>query len=170
MKMFKILLLVLTLSMMKTSQAYQTSEMEKVDTEVIEVIGKFSKVQLESIAEQARYNYFQTFNKYNDIEKFRVICRARASIGSHIKQMECEPQYLKMKRREYISKVFGMPGQVNLSRYPSESKIAWAVQQDDQDAKAHALDLANKHPELMESMHMMAKAQRAYEIRKELGN
>lgn len=142
-------------------------EQKKVDNdvEVIEVIGKFTAPQLEKIALQAKLDMFETFNKYNTIYEFKVVCEPKAEIGSHIKRQHCEPVYYKNKFTELTRNVF-LDDKIKLGRNPTQSKVIFEVQRKKQQADDHLIALANKHPDLKLQLERYAKAKAAYELKR----
>mmetsp|Transcript_36164 Transcript_36164/g.46895 ORF Transcript_36164/g.46895 Transcript_36164/m.46895 type:complete len:173 (+) Transcript_36164:61-579(+) len=146
-------------------------EQKKPDSnvEVIEIIGKFTAPQLEKIALQAKLDMFETFNKYNTINEFKVICEPRAEIGSHIKRQHCEPMYYKNKYQELTQAIF-VDHKIRLGRNPNQSRVLFAVQKKKQQADDHLIALANKHPDLKLQLERYAKAKTAFELKKHTAN
>lgn len=137
------------------------------EIEIIEVIGSFSAPQLQKIADQARFDFYETFNKYNENKEFKVICRPKAQIGTRIKENYCEPAYFKSKYLDMTQAMF-LQATFRPERLPSYSDIAFAVKAKKKEADAYMVALAAEHPELQKSLERMVKARRVLDIRRSL--
>lgn len=152
-------LILLSLSSLSFAAVEEPNNTAK-NIEVIEVIDKFTKPQLEKIALQAKLDMYETFNTYNTVREYRVICEPTAKIGSQIKRQHCEPVYYTNKFAE-MSAAF-MLGSPKLA--PTQSQVLFAVKQKKKQADSHLLVLANKHPDLKLKLERYAKAKATIEL------
>ena len=147
--------------------AMNTQGTNEQDIEVIEVVGQFSKAQWQRIAESAKVDFYELFNEYNDIEKFRMVCEPTRKLGSHIKSQVCEPIYFKdeMYKQTQIAMAMGSNTGINPNRIASPADAAIYTKETRKEADAHMEKLINMHPDLRKKFKYFAKAKAASELR-----
>jgi hypothetical protein len=147
--------------------AMNTQGTNEQDIEVIEVVGQFSKAQWERIAESAKVDFYELFNQYNDIEKFRMVCRPTNSVFTRIKRQVCEPMYY--KNEVYLQTQTGMAmggaGWINFNMLNTGMEINPVIKKSKKEADAHMEKLINEHPDLRKKFEYFAKAKAASELR-----
>lgn len=137
------------------------------DIEVIEVVGRFSKAQWKQIAESAKVDFYDLYNKFNTIKKFDVECKLTKAIGSNIKRNVCEPVYFKQAfyhETQVAVRSSGRPG-LDLRRLPSAEKMLFLTQQMKEESDAHMEALIEQNPSLRKKFEFYAKAKMASELR-----
>lgn len=135
------------------------------DVEVIEVVAQFSKAQWKSISEHAKVDFYALFNKYNTIDKFKMVCKPTAPIGSKIKRNICEPQYFRTALAEDTQITSLMSGGMSAS---DNQKVVMLTKELKQESDAHMEALINEHPDLRKKFMYYAKAKRLSELRDQM--
>ncbi|CAD5261977.1 conserved exported hypothetical protein [Alteromonas sp. 38] len=132
------------------------------DIETIEVTAKLKLHQLKYAIKQRSYEFFDVFNKYNDVPEFEVICRYRAPKGSKIKRKECESRYIKAKRTQLIGTAMATGG-----RLPDEGLVDIQTRVMRIESQMHLRSLIVDNPELKESYNSLKDAMDRYEKHKD---
>lgn len=157
-----ITLLLLSASAPCFSEANSEQSTEKEnDIETIEVTAKLKLHQLKYAFRQRSYEFFDVFNKYNDVPEFEVICHYRAPKGSKIKRKECESRYTKAKRTQLID-IAVMTG----GRLPDEGLVEIQTRVMRIESQMHLRSLIVDNPELKESYSALKDAMDRYEKHK----
>jgi hypothetical protein len=138
------------------------------DVEIIEVIGQFTPAQWGKIAESAKVDFYELFNEVNDIDDYRMICRAEKEIGSNIKKMKCEPQYYKDRMAQMVQEVSFRRGTLDTNFMPKPQDVALSVKDTKEKADKHLLALVDKHPHLRKKFEYYVKAFKAHQMSEEL--
>ena len=151
--------------------AMNTQGVDEQDVEVIEIIGQFSKAEWGKIADQAKIDFYALYNQFNDIEKFRMVCRPEKQIGSNIKRNVCEPMYFKdaMLKETQLAAAANASPIIDLNRLPAvHARVLQMTKQTKVEADQHMEKLINEHPDLRKKFEYYAKSKMASELREKM--
>ncbi|MFC3092875.1 hypothetical protein DRW07_01480 [Alteromonas sediminis] len=131
------------------------------DIEVIEVTGSRPLGYFKRKSQLAELEFYQAFNDYVDVDKFKVKCRKESPLGSRVQHTVCYPQYLLSK----LAKDSNFALQAGL-RTPSASETDIVTTNEKAEFAKYSEELVKKHPELLAKLVEFGDAKKAYNERK----
>lgn len=140
---------------------------DREDIEVITVTGDQSLAQMRSAIKQKRLDFYQAYNDVNTDKYFDMMCAWRATIGSNIKSIECEPRYVTLIRSEQTrDNIHGFDFYLN--KMPADAHLTPLLRAKHEEAEAHMANLIQQHPELTNKWNELVIAVYRYESQKSL--
>lgn len=162
--------LIMTLFCSQTFAQEEQTKQKEQDVERIEVVNKVPVYRLKALALEAKMDFYDMFNKINDVREYQIICTRVSQPGSNIKRNQCEPYYFKEKRAELKRQFSNNDISRTISVAVSEQQVAAATKEIKAQADEHTIKLIQENPALMERYLEFEKANKAYRERVALEN
>ena len=162
---FSTLVTSLTVTLLMTPLVSASPDRE--DIEIITVTGDQSLAQMRSAIKQKRLEFYEAYNDVNTDKYFDMMCEWRATIGSNIKSIECEPRYVRLIRSEQTrDNIHGFDFYLN--KVPADTHLTPLLRAKHEKAEAHMAKLIQQHPELTNKWNELLIAVYRYESQKSL--
>jgi hypothetical protein len=118
-----------------------------------------SLMEVRKQANEAEYDFYETFNQLAEEEKYKVRCRREKRTGTNISSVVCRPQYL----IDRTSQVFQESLSLGISRgnlgqlkegtmFGSVDNTDAYIKKENEAAMAYVSSLVEKHPVLREKL------------------
>lgn len=147
---FAALLTMLSVSSANAVLFQSSSPLPDDKMERIEVYGKKTTAQLEKIVVKAKFDFYETFNAYNDDPQFHMVCRVKAVTGSHIKRKQCQARYVSDAWARLTQAAY--TNGLQPARIPNRDYVEFMLKKEHRKAEKKMVDVAMENPEVMQSL------------------
>lgn len=144
------------------NQEPQASKPADKDIEVIGVVGEKPLAFFRLEMERAELDFYEAFNALVDNDKYRVICRKEARLGSRIKDRVCYPQYVLDRMAEETQEALALG-----NGFPSLKLIEIAVKDEREESLAYVEKVVMENPKLLEKLVNLNQKQNQYAMQKQ---
>jgi hypothetical protein len=163
-------LLIFILLLFTSSVFAVNSQLEKaVDLYSPEQVSKYSVAKWKKIADKAKHDFYDEFNRLNREKKYYVVCEVKSTLGTAIKRRICEPRYFKQGMYEQ-TQIQGISagGSPTLNFFPNRDSVLWFTKGMEEGADENLIELLDKHPDLRAKYVEYVRAAEAYNYKRSL--